>query len=111
MNRQWEEVQVVSDADVFMRMVRAGKVEIVLASLNGLGRSVSHLLQVSQAILAAIHPLLGGPARRSLRGPAAQQTTAVKSDEASRRCKLRTGDNWTTYACKNAFLSREMSPR
>lgn len=74
--------------------------------------AVFHIfLQVSQAILAAIHPLLGGPARRSLRGPAAQQTTAVKSDEASRRCKLRTGDNWTTYAYKNAFLSRKMSPR
>ena len=105
MNRQWEEVQVVSDADVFMRMVRTGKVEIVLASLNGLGRSVSHLLQVSQAILAAIpsatlavpSSVVCGALRRS-------RLQAVKSDEAPGRCKLRTGDI-LDYLCLQKCIS------
>jgi DNA invertase Pin-like site-specific DNA recombinase len=46
--RGWEEnVHVVTGLDALIRLVRAGKVEIVLASsLNGLGRSVSHLVQV-----------------------------------------------------------------
>lgn len=47
LNRQWDDVRVVSDADVLMRAVRSGKVEVVLASsLSGLGRSVSHLVAV-----------------------------------------------------------------
>ena len=47
MRRGWEDIQVVSDADVLLRMVRLGKVEVVLASsLNGLGRSVSHLVEL-----------------------------------------------------------------
>jgi DNA invertase Pin-like site-specific DNA recombinase len=45
--RDWEDIQVVTDADMLMKLVRVGKVEIVLASnLNGLGRSVPGLVQV-----------------------------------------------------------------
>jgi DNA invertase Pin-like site-specific DNA recombinase len=46
--RGWEEnVHVVTDLDELTRLVWAGKVEIVLASsLNGLGRSVSHLVEL-----------------------------------------------------------------
>jgi DNA invertase Pin-like site-specific DNA recombinase len=44
--RGWEDVQVVTDADVLMRAVRLGKVSVLLCStLNGLGRSLSHLVQ------------------------------------------------------------------
>jgi DNA invertase Pin-like site-specific DNA recombinase len=47
MRRAWEDFAVVSDADVLLRAVRAGKVEIVLAStLKGLARSTSQLVQV-----------------------------------------------------------------
>ena len=45
MRRGWDDVQVVSDADVLIRAVRAGKVEIVLAStLNGMARSSLELV-------------------------------------------------------------------
>jgi DNA invertase Pin-like site-specific DNA recombinase len=47
MRRGWEDFAVVSDADVLLRAVQAGRVEIVLASsLKGLGRSVSHLVEL-----------------------------------------------------------------
>jgi DNA invertase Pin-like site-specific DNA recombinase len=46
MRRGWEDFAVVSDADVLLRAVRAGKVEIVLAfSLNGLARSTLELVR------------------------------------------------------------------
>ena len=42
--RGWDEVRVVSDADLLMRTIRVGKVDIVLCSkLNRLGRSFSEL--------------------------------------------------------------------
>jgi DNA invertase Pin-like site-specific DNA recombinase len=45
MRRGWDDVRVVSDVDVLMRAVRAGKVEIVLASsLNGMARSSLELV-------------------------------------------------------------------
>ena len=45
--RGWEDVQVASDADELIRAVRAGKVEIVLASgLNGMARSLPGLVRV-----------------------------------------------------------------
>jgi hypothetical protein len=44
--RGWETVQVVSDADVLMRMVRLGKVSVVLCSgLSWLGRCLPGLVQ------------------------------------------------------------------
>jgi DNA invertase Pin-like site-specific DNA recombinase len=50
--RGWEPL-VVSDADVLMKLVRASRVEIVLASsLNGLGRSVLGLVQVLREFVA-----------------------------------------------------------
>jgi DNA invertase Pin-like site-specific DNA recombinase len=46
MRRGWEDFAVLSDAEVLMRAVRAGKVEIVLAfSLNGLARSTLELVR------------------------------------------------------------------
>jgi DNA invertase Pin-like site-specific DNA recombinase len=52
--RGWDdEAQVVRDLDVLMRLVRAGKVEILLcASLSGLGRSVPELVQVLKEFVA-----------------------------------------------------------
>jgi DNA invertase Pin-like site-specific DNA recombinase len=45
MRRGWEDFRVVSDVDVLMRAVRAGKVEIVLCStLNGMARSSLELV-------------------------------------------------------------------
>jgi DNA invertase Pin-like site-specific DNA recombinase len=46
-NRGWDDVRVVSDLDALMRLVRLGKVQVVLCpGLNGLGRSLSHLKRV-----------------------------------------------------------------
>lgn len=43
--RGWDDIEVVGDADVLMRAVRAGKVEIVLCStLNGMARSSLELV-------------------------------------------------------------------
>jgi DNA invertase Pin-like site-specific DNA recombinase len=52
--RGWDnDVQVVRDLDVLTRLVRAGKVEILLcASLSGLGRSVPELVQVLTEFVA-----------------------------------------------------------
>jgi hypothetical protein len=52
--RGWEEnVRVVTDLDDLTHLVRAGKVEVVLAlSLNELGHSVLHLVQVLRAFVA-----------------------------------------------------------
>jgi DNA invertase Pin-like site-specific DNA recombinase len=48
-----EDVQVVSDADVLMRLVRSDRVGVVLcANFNGLGRSVSQLVQVFREFVA-----------------------------------------------------------
>ena len=48
-----EDVQVVSDADVLIRMVRLGKVSVVLCSgLSGLGRSLPGLVQVLRDFVA-----------------------------------------------------------
>jgi DNA invertase Pin-like site-specific DNA recombinase len=48
----WLNVHVVTDLDALIRLIRAGRVEIVLASsLNGLGRSVSHLVEVLSEFL------------------------------------------------------------
>ena len=42
--RGWEDIHVASDLAMVMRAVRAGKVEVLLASgLRGLGRSLSQL--------------------------------------------------------------------
>jgi DNA invertase Pin-like site-specific DNA recombinase len=47
MARGWEDVHVVTRPEELLRAIRSGKVEIVVASsLNGLGRSVSQLVQV-----------------------------------------------------------------
>ena len=52
--RGWDDdSQVVRDLDVLMRLVRAGKVEILLcASLSGLGRSVPELVAVLRGLVA-----------------------------------------------------------
>jgi DNA invertase Pin-like site-specific DNA recombinase len=52
--RGWEEnVHVVTDLDALIRLVWAGKVEIVLASnLNGLGRSLYQLVRVLRDFVA-----------------------------------------------------------
>jgi DNA invertase Pin-like site-specific DNA recombinase len=52
--RGWEEnVHVVTDLDALIRLVWAGKVEIVLvSSLNGLGRSVYQLVRVLRDFIA-----------------------------------------------------------
>ena len=43
----WEDIAAISDAGALIRMVRAGKVEIVLASsLNGLARSSLELVEL-----------------------------------------------------------------
>jgi DNA invertase Pin-like site-specific DNA recombinase len=48
-----EDVQVVSDADVLMRLVRLGRVGVILcANFNGLGGSVSQLVQVLRELSA-----------------------------------------------------------
>lgn len=53
LRRGWEDVQVVSDADVLMRMVRLGKVSVVLCSgFSGLGRSLPGLVQVLRDLVA-----------------------------------------------------------
>ena len=53
MRRGWEDFAVVSDADVLLRAIRVGKVEVVLASsLHGLGRSVPELVQMLREFTA-----------------------------------------------------------
>jgi DNA invertase Pin-like site-specific DNA recombinase len=48
-----EDVQVVSDVDVLVRLVRSDKVDVVLcANFNGLGRSVSQLVQLLREFVA-----------------------------------------------------------
>jgi DNA invertase Pin-like site-specific DNA recombinase len=45
--RGWDGVRVLSDADVLLRAIRAGRVEVVLAnSLSGMARSVPELVAV-----------------------------------------------------------------
>ena len=45
--RGWDGVRVLSDADVLLRAIRAGRVEVVLAnSLSGLARSVPEVVAV-----------------------------------------------------------------
>jgi DNA invertase Pin-like site-specific DNA recombinase len=45
--RGWDDVRALSDPDVLLRAIRAGRVEVVLAnSLIGLGRSVPEVLAV-----------------------------------------------------------------
>jgi hypothetical protein len=45
--RGWDDVRVLSDADVLLRAIRAGRVEVVLAnSLSGMARSVPELVAV-----------------------------------------------------------------
>jgi DNA invertase Pin-like site-specific DNA recombinase len=52
--RGWDnEAQVVTGLDVLMRLVRAGKVEVLLcASLSGLGRNVPQLVAVLRDLAA-----------------------------------------------------------
>jgi DNA invertase Pin-like site-specific DNA recombinase len=53
MRRGWEDFAVVSDVDVLIRAVRAGKVEIVLCStLNGMARSSLELLATLKDFVA-----------------------------------------------------------
>ena len=45
--RGWEDVHAVANLEELLRAIRSGKVEAVLtSSLNGLGRSLSHLKRV-----------------------------------------------------------------
>ena len=70
MRRGWEDFAVVSDADVLLRAVRAGKVEVVLASnLRGLGRSVSHLVELLREFVTRKgHPDYSRPGHRYFQG-------------------------------------------
>jgi hypothetical protein len=43
LNRQWDDVRVVSDAEVLMRAVRSGKVEVVLVSSLADSGAVFHI--------------------------------------------------------------------
>ena len=54
MRRGWEEeLKVITDLDELNRLVRAGKVEVVLCSgLNGLGRSLPDLMRVLKEFVA-----------------------------------------------------------
>jgi DNA invertase Pin-like site-specific DNA recombinase len=53
LKRGWDDIEVVSDAEVLTRLVRLGKVEVVLCSgLSGLGRSVPGLVRVLREFLA-----------------------------------------------------------
>ena len=62
MRRGWEEnVHVVTDLDALIRLVWAGKVEIVLSShLNGLGRSLYQLVQVLRDFVAKVALVVPG---------------------------------------------------
>jgi DNA invertase Pin-like site-specific DNA recombinase len=62
--RGWEDVHAVANLEELLRAIRSGKVEAVLtSSLNGLGRSLSHLKRVIGEIAsyktALIVPSLG----------------------------------------------------
>jgi DNA invertase Pin-like site-specific DNA recombinase len=53
MRRGWEDFAVVSDADVLMRAVQGGQVEILLCStLKGLGRNSSHFGEVLRSLVS-----------------------------------------------------------
>ena len=53
MRRGWEDFAVVSDADVLLRAIRAGKVEIVLTSgLQGLAHGSLELVQLLKEFLS-----------------------------------------------------------
>ena len=43
LNRQWDDVRVVSDAEVLMRALRSGKVEVVLVSSLADSGAVFHI--------------------------------------------------------------------
>jgi DNA invertase Pin-like site-specific DNA recombinase len=51
--RGWDGVRVLSDADVLLRAIRAGRVEVVLAnSLSGMARSVPELVAALRELVS-----------------------------------------------------------
>ena len=51
--RCWDGVRVVSDADVLLRAIRAGRVDVVLAnSLSGMARSVPELVAALRELVS-----------------------------------------------------------
>ena len=49
----WDDIEVVGDADVLMRLVRSIELGVVLcANFNGLGRSVSQLVALLREFVA-----------------------------------------------------------